>query len=645
MSLIRQIWWLLLGSLLLAFAGAVGVTTLSARDTLQTQLQLKNNDNAQSLALALSQQRGEPALMDLVLSAQFDTGFYRTIRFVATDGKTGFSREATGKALHAPDWFVALVPIDSVPGVAQVSDGWRALGSITVVSQASYAHDELWRGSQRAALALAVVGVVAGLLASLGVRRIRRPLDDTVRQAASLQRGEYLTVTEPNVPELRRLTRAMNSMVERLRVVFEGQAAQVESMRRQASCDALTGLSNRIHFMAKLNASLQREDGAPTGGLVLLRVLQLAEVNRVLGRADTDRLIVTIGAALQGWAERVPEAFAGRLNGADFALGLPAGGVARESAQAVVELLRVALPAFTMQVGVVAGAVETRRAMPLGELMGQADLALARAEAAGRFSVESAGDGGAGASAWASLGDHGWNERLRASLGTGRARLGSFPVVDRAQVLIHLECPLRLQLEPDGAFEVAGQWLPLAVRARLTPAIDEHALALALTAIEADGLSRCVNLSPASLADSGFAARLRTLLLRHESAARRVWLEINESAAADHFELVRELARQLRPLGVRFGLEHAGERLSRIERLFEAGLDYVKLDASVIRDVGLDAGRAGFVKGLVTMLHSLELQVIAEGVSDAADAHSLWECGADGVTGPWVSAQPNSPPV
>ena len=639
MSLIRQIWWLLLGSLLLAFAGAVGVTTLSARDTLQTQLQLKNNDNAQSLALALSQQRGEPALLDLVLAAQFDTGFYRSIRLIRSDGAPGFSRESPARPVHAPDWFVALAPIESEPGVAQVSDGWHALGSIEVVSQSAYAHDELWKGSLQAALALALVGVVAGLLASLGVARIRRPLDDTVRQAASLQRGEYLTVAEPSVPELRRLTRAMNSMVERLRVVFEGQAAQVESMRRQASCDPLTGLSNRIHFMAKLNASLHREDGAASGGLVLLRVLQLAEVNRVLGHADTDRLIVTVGAALQGWVERVPEAFAGRLNGADFALGLPAGGVARESAQAVIDLLRVALPAFAMQVGVVAGAVETRRAMALGELMGQADLALARAEAAGPYSVESTGEAGTARSTWALLGDHGWSERLRASLRGAQARLGSYPVIDRGQRLIHLESPLRLQLEPDGPFEVAGLWLPLAVRARLTPAIDEHALALALKAIDADGQPRCVNLSPASLADSGFAARLRALLLGRERAARQVWLEVNESAAAHQFELVRELARQLRPLGVRFGLEHAGERLGRIERLFDAGLDYVKLDASVVRDVGLDAGRAGFVRGLVTMLHSLELQAIAEGVGGAADAQALWDCGVDGLTGPWISAQ------
>ena len=637
MSLIRQIWLLLLGTLMLAFAAGSIINIGSVRDTLQTQLNLKNSDNATALAQVLSQQKGQRELMELTLSAQFDTGFYRRIRLVGADGATLFDRSRNVAPEHAPTWFVALVPIESNPGLAQVADGWRALGSVEVVSQTAFAHDQLWRGGLQSAAALGVVGAIAGLLAALGVGRIQRPLEETVQQAESLQRGEYVSVAEPKVPELRRLTRTMNSMVARLRTVFEGQAAQVESLRRQTSLDALTGLSNRGHFMAQLNSQQHHEDGAPDGGLVLLRVLRLAELNRRLGHAETDRLIAMIGHALGALAQGTPGAFVGRLNGADFAFSVPTGGVARSIATLLIERVHAALPAAIDGVAVVAGAVEARRETPLGELMGQADLALARAEAAGADSVASAGDGDARRPAWSMLGEHRWGELLQAAMLGRRARLASFPVVDRAQRLIHLECPLRLQLEPEGAFEVAGDWLPLAVRTRMTPAIDALALSLALRAIEEDGQARCINLSPASLADSGFAARLCSLLATHPAAARKVWLEVGESAAAEQFELMRELSRQVRPLGARFGLEHAGERLSRVERLFEASLDYVKLDASIVRDTGTDPRRADFVRGLATMLHTLSVQVFAEGVSDDADARVLWTCGVDGVTGPWVS--------
>ncbi|MDH4062106.1 MAG: GGDEF domain-containing protein, partial [Aquincola sp.] len=92
MSLMRQIGLLLAAVVLLALAGAVGVNLHAARDTLATQLRVKNSDNAQSLALALSQQKGDAQLMELLLAAQFDTGFYRRIRFVRADGSMAFER-------------------------------------------------------------------------------------------------------------------------------------------------------------------------------------------------------------------------------------------------------------------------------------------------------------------------------------------------------------------------------------------------------------------------------------------------------------------------------------------------------------------------------------------------------------------------
>jgi EAL domain-containing protein (putative c-di-GMP-specific phosphodiesterase class I) len=196
-----------------------------------------------------------------------------------------------------------------------------------------------------------------------------------------------------------------------------------------------------------------------------------------------------------------------------------------------------------------------------------------------------------------------------------------------------------MQLEAGGTFEAAARWLPLAVRSRLTVDVDERALALALMDATRDGQPRCVNLSPSSLTDSSFAPRLRALLWAAPRAARLIWLEVAETAAVEHFHLLQELSRQLRPIGVRIGLEHAGARLGQIPRLFEAGLDYVKLDASIVRDIGTDENRATFVRGTVTLLHGLSLQVFAEGVSDELDLQRLWECGVDGATGPHISAK------
>ncbi|MFG5411404.1 LapD/MoxY N-terminal periplasmic domain-containing protein [Piscinibacter sakaiensis] len=385
MSLIRQIRLLLLATLLLAFLGAVVLTIQSARDTLQTQLRLKNSDNATSLALVLGEKKGDAELMELVMSSQFDTGFYRSIRFIGADGKPVYAREGAATPATAPMWFTRLLPIDSVPGVAQVSDGWRALGSVEVVSQTAFAHDDLWRASLGSAAALGVLGLVMALVSRSVVRRISVPLDRTVEQARALVDGEFITVPEPRVPELQRLTRAMNTMVGRLKTIFEAQAAQVEALRQQATTDPVTGVANRKHFMAQLAAARQSDYAHPDAGLLLLRLLDLGEVNRRLGRVNTDRMIVAVSQALQGYAERVEGCHVGRLNGSDFALYLPAGGQTLETAHAIADAMRSVLPVFGPQAAVALGAVEILAEHTMPQFLSAADGALARAEARGAF--------------------------------------------------------------------------------------------------------------------------------------------------------------------------------------------------------------------------------------------------------------------
>ncbi|MFG6428669.1 LapD/MoxY N-terminal periplasmic domain-containing protein [Roseateles sp. LYH14W] len=636
MSLMRQIAWLVLAVVLAALVGAVGLSTLSLRELMQTQLALKNADNAQSLALALSQQQGDAELIKLLVSAQFDTGAYEFVRWRDAKGETVFERTGAAPRGQSPGWFRELVPIAARPGVAQVSSGWNAIGAVELKSHAGYAHDALWLASRRLLAWLLVVGMVAAVAAWAGLRRIRRPLDAAVAQAEGVLAGSYGQVAEPRVPELQRLIRAMNAMVQRVRDLFEAQAGQLLVLREQVHHDALTGVSTRKHFLAELDAALQRDDGPVVAGLVLVRLRDLTGLNARLGHVAVDDVLLTVVAALQAYPESVPGCRVGRLNGGDFALWLPAEGVAAETAQALADALRASLPAFGPGVQVALGAVELPRERPSSVWLGEADAALARAEhlseSRGGFVVDVMAEPGLGREQGEGL----WREQLREALALQRGRLVEFPVRDRAGQVLHLECPLQLQI--DGALQPASSWLPLAVRARLTAQVDLFAVSLALQAIAADGRARCINVAPASLADAAFLPQLRELLGHAPQAARGLLLDLAEAAATEHFERLLELGRQLRPLGVKLGLEHAGAGLAQVEKLYQAGLDYVKLDASVLLGVAGEAGRAAFVRGMVIMLRSLALKVYGEGVIDAMDAQALWDCELDGLTGPWVTA-------
>jgi len=641
MSLIRQLWLLLVATVVLGAAGSTAVSVGSARDHLQTALRLKNSDNAQALALALSQQRGDATAAELLIAAQFDTGFYDSIRLTSPEGRVLVERRASSQMAaeaDAPAWFIGLAPIVSEPGIAQVSDGWKALGSLEVVSTARFAHADLWRGSLRSALWLAGVGVLLGAAGALVLGRIRRPLQATVAQAEALVERRFVTMPEPAVPELRQLAAAMNALVRRLQSIFGEQDRQLDALRHAVQVDGTTGLARRDHFLGQLGTLMQQPDGPPSGTLMLLRLTELAAMNRRHGHRAVDAWLAAWSQRLEAHVAHEQRARVGRLNGTDFVVvTAQAGPPLAEQAAALYTAMSAPLgdmPAAPVAIGAIAWSAGT----PIADLMREADAALAHAEAR-------AGDGRAlfvqeprrDEVRPAPAGESVWQQRIARALHRGDTRLGAYALVARDGSLLHLEAPLRLVI--DGEELAATHWLPWAIRTRQVGATDLAAVRLGLRAIEADGRPRAINLAPESLADRDFMAALHELLQVPASVTRLLSLEVAERAAVDRLPLVRELSRLAQPLNVRIGVEHAGERLGRIDRLYEAHLDFVKLDRSLVAGLAADARRAEFVRGLVWMLHGLGISVHAEGVTDEADAAALWLCGVDGQTGPWVSAR------
>jgi diguanylate cyclase (GGDEF)-like protein len=613
----------------------MGVSVHSAREYLQTQLNLKNNDAAQSIALTLSQQHGDPVALELAIASQFDAGCCERIALVAPGGKVLVERRSEARPQAAPAWFVALLGIAPVQGVAQVTDGWRQVGRLEVRGHSAFADDELWHGTMNTIGVLLAAAAVAGAIAWAGVKRIREPLERTVEQARAITERRFVTVAEPEVPELRKVTRAMNAMVGRVKAMFEEQALQVEQLRRQAYCDPLTGIANRGHFLGRLGGMLASEDGPSSGALVIVRLADLQALNRRLGHPATDRLLQDVALALAESSRRFSGSEVGRMNGSDFVLALPDVESLREPAADVSARLRALLRPHDGVAHAVIGAVRWWHGAPMSSLLAAADQALARAEGRGAYAFE-LDDAGSGIV----LGADTWRNRLQEAIAARAGQLVEFPLVGPGGELVHHECPLRLRLGEEGVLVAAAQWLPMARRAHLTPAIDLLAIELALAAIEGDRAPRAVNVSPASLADGSFMARLRALAGARPEAAPGLSLELPEADALRQPELVRELAAALHGVGARLGLEHAGERLTDPQGLLEAGLDFIKLDASFVQGLADDEARSQHIAGTVRMLHGIGLRVYAEGVAADADAGALWRCGVDGVTGRAVFARP-----
>jgi EAL domain-containing protein (putative c-di-GMP-specific phosphodiesterase class I) len=315
--------------------------------------------------------------------------------------------------------------------------------------------------------------------------------------------------------------------------------------------------------------------------------------------------------------------------------------VAAETAES---LFAAVTAAPALRVGgaeVVVGGVDGLCGLAVGAALAAADAALAGAEAGGGLAVENHGESLADPA-----GARAWREQLAAALGEGRTRIAEFAVLDRAGCLIHLECPLRVQLRPGGDYEVAARWLALAGRSRLLPQVDLAALDLALRAIAADGRPRAVHVAWPSLAAAGFVADVCSRLAAAPLAARRLSIEwADDARLADRpargqvqGQALGDIAARWRGMGVRVGVEHAGADPQQLARLVELGIDYVKVDARHLRGAATDGAVRAYAHSLVALIHGLGLSALAEGINDADDLAALWALGFDGATGPAVAA-------
>jgi EAL domain-containing protein (putative c-di-GMP-specific phosphodiesterase class I) len=204
-------------------------------------------------------------------------------------------------------------------------------------------------------------------------------------------------------------------------------------------------------------------------------------------------------------------------------------------------------------------------------------------------------------------------------------------------VQLHDECPLRLKFEADGEWLPAGRFMPLAERLRLTGRLDLVAVKLGIDALNArpDLPGVAINLSAHSLQDPSFRQELLALLAP-SPAAPRLWLEIAEPGIQAHFGAFRDLCRDLKPVGCHIGVEHFGHHFSEIGRLYDVGIDYLKVDSIFVHDLDTHVGNRIFLKGLAATARNIGILVIAEGVSSEHELAALTAAGFDAATGPYV---------
>ncbi len=194
-----------------------------------------------------------------------------------------------------------------------------------------------------------------------------------------------------------------------------------------------------------------------------------------------------------------------------------------------------------------------------------------------------------------------------------------------------------MRLQWDGEIWSAGQFLPWIHRVRLSGELDRAGSGSWPLAKSSNPTPLAINLSVSAVDDHRFINWIEQHLTTRSQAISNLWIEIPEAVAFRHLENFKRLATRIKSRGGHVGIEHIGHQLAKLGHLHDVGLDYLKVDASFVRDIQGNSGNQTLLRTLCTLGHAMGVSVIAEGVRSDEEWRALQELGIDGATGPGVS--------
>ncbi|MEV0199338.1 sensor domain-containing phosphodiesterase [Nonomuraea sp. NPDC050691] len=420
---------------------------------------------------------------------------------------------------------------------------------------------------------------------------------------------------------------------EDLLLVTTRDVSDEEALRNQVAHltfhDGVTGLPNRAYFEERTREVLSGRAGHVA--VIFLDLDGFTSVNDSVGHASGDYLLGQAARRLRG-AVRADDTLA-RWGGDEFAVLVETGGEAQIAVDMAERLLRAVSQepfrvadrdvALTASVGVAFAEDE----MPAGDLIRNADVAMARAKELGGRRVE----------VFAAQMHADVVRRLELAADLQRALMEQQfaieyqPVVDLATSRVTAVEAL-VRWWRGSVFVPPEQFLGPAEDTGLIVPLSEWILREACREVAAwrasswdIGLS--VNLSARQITAPRFVETVEEALNESGLPASALTLEvIEEMLVEDAEETIRRLS-ELRALGVRLAIDDFGTGYASLAFLRQLPVDMIKIDPSFVSGLGRDDTLTLLTRTIVRLGHDLGLIVVAEGIERPEQLELLREMG------------------
>jgi diguanylate cyclase (GGDEF)-like protein/PAS domain S-box-containing protein len=401
-------------------------------------------------------------------------------------------------------------------------------------------------------------------------------------------------------------------------------------MEYLAHHDLLTGLPNRLLLNARLGHALERAQRDGTHIAVMVVDLdRFKQINDTLGHPVGD-LVLQLAAARMAGLLRKSDTVA-RLGGDEFVIvqePVESPHEAETLAQRIIEAVKAPFDAaghalhVTSSVGI---SLYPGNGDDMATLLRHADAAMYKAKDLGRdtftfFDPEMGRHAERrlaleaelrGASAAGQFGVH---YQPRVDLGTGR--------MAGVEALLRWYHPERGILAPE-------HFLDVAEHSGLLLEIGDWVLETACTQFKAwvdaglRPLCLAINLAPLELNRPNLRGWLEGLLGRSGVAPGQLTVEVAEGYVMSHAVQIGDRLGQLRAIGVRIALDGFGSGYSSLTKLRGLPLDQLNIDRTLVRELPGGRDAATVIGAILSLAHSLGLDVLAEGVETAQQRDAL----------------------
>jgi diguanylate cyclase (GGDEF)-like protein/PAS domain S-box-containing protein len=418
------------------------------------------------------------------------------------------------------------------------------------------------------------------------------------------------------------------------------RVALEEELTRQAFHDGLTGLPNRALFRDRLDRALARQPRSRDPlALLLVDLDGFKQINDNFGHDVGDQLLVQVAARFENVTRPIDTV--ARFGGDEFAV-LVEGSEQFAISLATQLLEQLSLPAtvgdrtlaFGASIGIVIVPVDGSAGRE--ELIRRADIAMYAAKKAGRgryevFRGEMAREFGE---------TLGLEYELRLGLQRDEFTLHYQPEIEVVGgAIVGVEALLRWNSPTRGAVSPA-EFIPAAESTGMIMQLGQLALREACEQTarwESEGLLperfvTWVNLSGMQLSAGGIDTLVRSTLSETGLSARRLGLEVTETAIVQGGaagERARDELQSLHREGVGIAIDDFGTGFSSLGQLRRFPIDMIKVDRSFVQGAEHDPRDAAITANVVSLAHALGLVAMAEGIESEAQLASLRELGCD----------------